>query len=183
MNKAFLLCVAASFLCISCGTTRSASSSRYYPAGEEEVNIGYGTVSAKDNTMAVSTKKISDIDAVVYTSIYDYIRGRVPGVEVGATDSSGNAKVRIRGAASIYADTTPLYIVDGCEVQDLSTVNPNDVYSVDVLKDASATIYGVRGGNGVIMITTKSARQAEFDRMEQKRQMRAAAKAVKRNTK
>ena len=89
-------------------------------------------------------------DAAVYTDMYEYLRGRVPGVAVG-TDNS----ITIRGVNSINLSTEPLILLDGVAITDLSTINPMDVQSVDVLKDASSSIYGARGANGVILITTK----------------------------
>ncbi len=85
-----------------------------------------------------------------YSNMYDYLRGRVPGVQV-----TSDNKILIRGVNSINLSTDPLIILDGSEINDLSVINPNDVDSVTVLKDGSASIYGVRGANGVIIITTR----------------------------
>ena len=93
-------------------------------------------------------------DNRVYNSIYDYFRDRVPGVRV---EMSGNrpAKIFVRGINSVNSPTDPLMIVDGTIMNDISDINPYEVESVDVLKDAAAAIYGVRGANGVIIITMK----------------------------
>ena len=119
-------------------------------ASDEEVNVGYGSVRKSELTTAVTTVDINKSDIKVYSNMYDYLRGKVPGLTIGP----GN-RILIRGVNSINSSTDPLILVDGMEVTDLSNVNPNDVRSVDVLKDASSSIYGVRGANGVILITTK----------------------------
>ena len=105
--------------------------------------------------------------------MYDYLRGRVAGVEV-----SPNNSIRIRGTNSINSSTEPLIIVDGSEA-DLNSVSPYDVYSVSVLKDASSSIYGVRGANGVILITTKHAQQEKDAQQQAKKQARAEKKAAR----
>lgn len=83
--------------------------------------------------------------------------GEVAGVRVDMTGNN-SANIYIRGKNSISGSSQPLFIVDGSEVSDISYLNPNDVDRIDVLKDASAAIYGVRGANGVIVITTKRGR-------------------------
>ena len=85
-----------------------------------------------------------------FTNMYDYLRGKVAGVQVNPDNS-----IYIRGINSREASRAPLILLDGLEIEDLSTINPQDVYSVDVLKDASTAIYGLKGANGVILITTK----------------------------
>lgn len=90
-----------------------------------------------------------------YTNIYDYLRGKVPGLIVEGTD------VYIRGIGTFNASKTPMFIVDGVEVQSISNINPQDVDSVEVIKDASASIYGFRGANGVVKITTLKGRLRE----------------------
>ncbi|MDT3357040.1 MAG: TonB-dependent receptor plug domain-containing protein [Bacteroidota bacterium] len=118
-------------------------------------DIGYGTIKVRDLTTAVSTVKIKQREIVTYSNIYDYIRGRVPGVTVLKVGQNGG-KIIIRGLGSINSSTDPLMLVDGVEVTDLSYINPSDVKSIDVLKDAaSCAIYGARGANGVILISTK----------------------------
>ena len=82
--------------------------------------------------------------------MYEYLRGRVAGVMVTPEN-----KILVRGVNSINASTDPLILVDGVETTDLSVINPADVSSVDVIKDGSASIYGMRGANGVILITTR----------------------------
>lgn len=99
------------------------------------------------------TNSIGRVDmknAETYTNIYDYLRGRVPGVEIVGTS------IRIRGI-STTGNTDALIILDGMEVSDISDLNPMDVKSVEVLKDAASTMYGMRGANGVVIIKTKGA--------------------------
>ena len=88
-----------------------------------------------------------------YTNIGEYLKGRVPGLMV--TKLGTGYKYQIRGISSINSPTDPLFIVDGMEVANIDYINPNDVERVEVLKDASASIYGNRGACGVIVITTK----------------------------
>ena len=101
----------------------------------------------------LETNSIGRVDmknAETYTNIYDYLRGRVPGVEIVGTS------IRIRGI-NTTGNTDALIILDGMEVSDISDINPLDVKSVEVLKDAASTIYGMRGANGVVIIKTKGA--------------------------
>ncbi|MBQ5581751.1 MAG: TonB-dependent receptor plug domain-containing protein, partial [Bacteroidales bacterium] len=85
-----------------------------------------------------------------YSNIYEYIQGRVAGVEVRGSE------IRIRGERSILGDNSPLFIVDGMVVDDIGFISPDHISRIDVLKDASSTaIYGARGANGVIIITTR----------------------------
>lgn len=117
---------------------------------DREVNIGYGTVDKEQLTTSVSGFKADKKRPTTYSNMYDYLRGRVAGVTV-----SPDNQIRIRGTNSINGSSDPLILVDGAEVTDLSTINPQDVSSVDVIKDGSASIYGMRGANGVIIITTR----------------------------
>ncbi|MBR0052520.1 MAG: TonB-dependent receptor plug domain-containing protein [Bacteroidales bacterium] len=104
----------------------------------------------KDITSSVSSLQVNEKEVTTYTNMYDYLRGRVSGVQV-----TSDNRILIRGINSINLSTDPLIILDGAEITDLSVINPNDVESVTVLKDGSASIYGVRGANGVIIITTR----------------------------
>lgn len=124
-------------------------------ADDTLLNIGYGTVSAKDNTYAVSQLGMENVDG--YRDLQSYIQGRVAGVTfVGS-------RLIIRGMNSINSGTDALIVVDNIPYSSFATVNatlnPRDVESISVLKDASASIYGTRGANGVVLITTKSAKK------------------------
>ncbi|MBP3549937.1 MAG: TonB-dependent receptor [Rikenellaceae bacterium] len=134
---------------------------------EEIVVIGYGAVKKNDMTGSVVAVKAEEINRGALTSPQEMLRGKVPGVNI--TSGSGapgeGAEIRIRGGASLSANNNPLIVIDGVPVANeagpgmangLSMVNPNDIASFTVLKDASATaIYGSRASNGVILITTK----------------------------
>ncbi len=125
---------------------------------DEVVVIGYGTVKKSDLTGAVSRVTAESYEDQPLTRVEDALQGRAPGVIVAKANGQPGSdfKVRIRGVNSITGNNSPLIVVDGVQGADLSSLNPNDIQSMDVLKDASATaIYGVRGSNGVIIITTK----------------------------
>ena len=128
-----------------------------YQSLDEVVVIGYGTVRKKDLTGSVGSVKSGDLMQRPATSVSQSLAGRMAGVNVAVNSGrpGGNQTIRIRGYSSIQATNEPLYIIDGVP-GDLNSLNPNDIESVDVLKDASSTaIYGTRGSNGVIVITTK----------------------------
>lgn len=129
---------------------------------EELVVIGYGTVKKKDLTGAVGQVSNANIKDLKISNATQALAGQLSGVTVNqAVGTPGAAAViRVRGAASITANSSPLYVIDGFPITgDLSTINPEDIESIDVLKDASASaIYGSRASNGVIMVTTKSGK-------------------------
>lgn len=118
----------------------------------DSVNIGYGYIKRKNLTTSVSRVKVNRDEVVNYVDIGEYLQGRVPGLSVRKV--GGSYKYIIRGINSINASTDPLFVVDGATVTDISFLDPRDVKSVEVLKDASASIYGTRGACGVILITT-----------------------------
>lgn len=126
---------------------------------DEVVVVGYGVVRKSDLTGSVSTMKSAAIESQPITSIDQALQGRIGGMQVTtASGAPGSAStIRIRGGNSINASNEPLYVIDGIiGGGDLSTINPSDIESVEVLRDASSTaIYGSRGANGVVMITTK----------------------------
>jgi TonB-dependent starch-binding outer membrane protein SusC len=125
----------------------------------EIVVVGYGTQKKADLTGSVASVSMSDVVNVPVTRPDQLLQGRVAGVQITQTNAEpgGNISIRIRGTNSITSGNQPLFVVDGFPgAGDLSTINPGDIESIDVLKDASATaIYGSRGANGVIIITTK----------------------------
>src|SRR5688572_13088099 len=146
----------------------------------EVVVIGYGSVEAKDVTGTLTSLKAEDFNRGVITSPEQLMQGRVAGVQITSNSGEPGAinTIRIRGTSSVLGGNQPLYVVDGVPVSNddigngmasgagatparnpLNFLNPNDIASMDVLKDASATaIYGSRGANGVVMITTKKGR-------------------------
>ncbi len=135
---------------------------------DEVVVIGYGTMRKSDLTGSVATVRASDVTQVSSGSIDKLLQGRVAGLTVidNSNDSpQGGVTVRVRGISSINGSNAPLVVVDGVPMGDagnLTSVNPAIVESIEVLKDASATaIYGSRGANGVIMVTTKSGQRVQ----------------------
>jgi TonB-dependent starch-binding outer membrane protein SusC len=127
---------------------------------DEVVVIGYGTQTKKEITGAVSVVSSETIDALKPTRIEQALQGQVAGVNITTNSGSpgGGSTISIRGV-STNGDSRPLILVDGNVVEDLSVVNPNDIESMNILKDATAGIYGVRAANGVILITTKTGRK------------------------
>lgn len=130
-------------------------------AVNEVVVIGYGTAKRSDLTGAVSTLKAEQLLDKPTPNLSQALEGKVAGVDVSVNSSAPGqpAKVRIRGIGSINSNVDPVYVVDGVVGVDPNSINPNDIASIEVLKDASSTaIYGVRGANGIIMVSTKRGR-------------------------
>lgn len=124
---------------------------------DELVVVGYGTMRKSDLTGSLSSVKAKDMTAFTVANPIQALQGRVPGMVITSNTGApeGNFSIRIRGTNSIRGDNTPLYVIDGMPAN-VSSINNYDIASVEVLKDASATaIYGSRGANGVILITTK----------------------------
>lgn len=143
----------------------------------EVVAIGYGTVKKNDATGSVTAIKPEELNKGLTTNAQDMITGKVAGVVVtsGGGTPGGGATIRIRGGSSLNASNDPLIVIDGLTIDNsgikgvanpLSTINPNDIESFTVLKDASATaIYGSRASNGVIIITTKKGKEGSKPRI------------------
>jgi TonB-dependent starch-binding outer membrane protein SusC len=128
---------------------------------EQVVTVGYGTQSRRDVTGSVSSISNTDIATMPVPRVDQAIAGLVPGVQVQTVNAQPGAqlRIRVRGGNSLQGNNEPLVVVDGVIGADLNQINPNDIESVDVLKDASATaIYGARGANGVILVTTQRGR-------------------------
>lgn len=157
----------------SCGNVAKHAAYTGRDYYDEDINIGYGTISKSNNVNSVSKVNVRNEDVVSYTTIYEYLQGRVAGVQVDGTN------ITIRGKNSINSSTQPLILVDGMEMADVSNLNPNDISHVEVLKDSSTAIYGVRGGNGVILITTKSGIEMKRAAQEAQRAERDAEKALR----
>lgn len=128
----------------------------------EVVVVGYGTARKKDLTGSVSSISVANEDKTPVIGTAQLLQGQATGVQVMQNQSQPGGTVfsiRIRGTNSINSSSEPLYVVDGYPGGDISAINPNDIESIDVLKDASSTaIYGSRGANGVVMITTKKGK-------------------------
>ena len=126
----------------------------------EVVAVGYGDVRRRDLTGAIAKADMGDLTKTPVNNVAEALGGRVAGVQVTSSDGGldDNFNVVIRGAGSLTQSTEPLYVIDGfpSEASGMSALNPNDIESIDFLKDASSTaIYGSRGANGVVIITTK----------------------------
>jgi len=124
---------------------------------DEVVLIGYGSMKKSDLTGAVTSVKSADLQKTPAAGVDQALQGRAAGVTVNANSGQPGAPavVRIRGIGTVN-DSSPIYVVDGVILSDISFLSPNDVSSTEILKDASATaIYGSRGANGVILISTK----------------------------
>ncbi|MEQ9438697.1 MAG: TonB-dependent receptor [Cyclobacteriaceae bacterium] len=151
----------------------------------EVVVVGYGTVEKSDVTGSVVSLRQEDLNKGLNTSVDQQLQGRAPGVKItGSAEPGGGVSIRIRGSSSINAGNEPLYVIDGLPIDNqaavttlggdafngnppprnpLNALNPADIASIDILKDASATaIYGSRGANGVILITTKSGAKGKL---------------------
>lgn len=125
---------------------------------DEVVVVGYGTMQRKDLTGSISTVQAKDLNVGAYTDPGQLLQGKVPGlVVVQNSDPNGGVNsMTLRGASTLNGSTEPLYVVDGIPGVELNLVSPNDIESIDVLRDASATaIYGSKAANGVIIVTTK----------------------------
>ena len=149
---------------------------------EGVVAVGYGTQRKRDVTGSVSSVNVGEARAGATASVAQVLQGRVAGVQVtqSSAEPGGGVSVRVRGTTSINADNEPLYVIDGLPIDNtpaapgtpiyntrprnpLNSLSPDDIQSIEVLKDASATaIYGSRGANGVVMITTKSGTRGAF---------------------
>ena len=131
---------------------------------DEVVVIGYGTVKKSDLTGSVSSVSAKSIDDFKTSSVVEALGGQLAGVQITQSDGTPGSSfdIKIRGVGTVNGDSSPLIIVDGFEVSSLDFVSNQDIQSIDVLKDASAAaIYGARGANGVILVTTKQGREGK----------------------
>ena len=133
---------------------------------EDLVVVGYQTVRRKDLMASVASVDAKQLKDVVVNSAAEMLNGRLAGVTATTSEGAPDAdvRVRVRGGMSITQDNSPLYIVDGVQVENaLNVIAPQDIQTIDVLKDAAATsIYGARGANGVIVITTKAGKPGKL---------------------
>ncbi len=149
-------------LATTAGATVSVSLEKTESTLEDVVVVGYNSIKRKDLTGSVSSVSAKQIKDVPLSSAAEALQGRLAGVQVTSSEGAPGADIliRVRGGGSITQDNSPLYIVDGVQVENaLAVIAPQDIATIDVLKDASTTaIYGARAANGVVMITTKSGR-------------------------
>ena len=130
----------------------------------EVVVVGYTSKARKDLTGSVGSVSGAKLAAVPVSSAAEALQGKIAGVQITTTDGQPGAdiNIRVRGATSVTQSNDPLFIVDGFQVANINDIPPTDIASIDVLKDASLTaIYGAKGGNGVVIVTTKSAQQGK----------------------
>lgn len=127
------------------------------------VVVGYGKSSRKNLSSAISTIKADDLNRGAITDVGQLMQGKVPGLNISASgDPNRPAAVVLRGASTLNSSQSPFYVIDGIPGADISTIAPDDIASIDILKDAAATaIYGNRAANGVIMVTTKRGKKGQ----------------------
>ncbi|MVM30147.1 SusC/RagA family TonB-linked outer membrane protein [Spirosoma sp. HMF4905] len=130
----------------------------------EVVVVGYGTQSRKNLTTAISTIKPEELNRGAISDVGQLLQGKVPGLNISASgDPNTPSAVVLRGASTINSSQGPFYVIDGVPGADISIIAPDDIASIDVLKDAAATaIYGNRAANGVIMVTTKRGKKGQM---------------------
>lgn len=133
---------------------------------DEVVVVGYGVTKKRDLAGAITSLKTDDIKAGVVTNTAQFLKGRAAGVQVrqNSGEPGGGITIRIRGTSSISSSNDPLYVIDGFQTEIGNQVNPEDIESIEILKDAAATaIYGARGANGVVIITTRKGSKNHFE--------------------
>lgn len=132
---------------------------------EEVIAVGYGVMRKRDIAGAISSIKTDDVKAGIITNTAQLLQGRAAGVLVRQNNAEpgGGISVRVRGSSSISSNNDPLYVIDGFQTTIGNQINPNDIETIEVLKDAASTaIYGARGANGVVIITTKQGAEGHF---------------------
>lgn len=170
--KHILPLLALLVLTAGCGGTKNLSSD---DNGRMNYDDGYMT----SETHRAQHVEINDAEASSFLSFEDYVQSRVSGVDI-----DGNGNLVIRGMGTFNGSSKPLILMDGVEIINTSEINANEIYSVDVLKDASSTAtYGFRGANGVLLITSKAAHHAKEVEKEAKKREREAAKAARKAAK
>lgn len=160
--KRFTPLMLAAALLSACSIFHTNASSDDPEDPDNYVSDGYSTIRKEENTDAISRLVIKENEVNTYSNIVDYINGRVPGVDV-----EPDGTITIRGMQNIYSSSEPLFVVDGVIVDTILDLNPNDVYTIDVVKGPSAAIYGSRGANGVIVVTTKTAVSSKQNRKKE----------------
>lgn len=164
MKRSLIVALLFSLSILLISGCRSSKDASRPPEDEEseQVNVGYGTQDKDKVIGSVEKVTTDDVKSESAGSIQEMLQGRIAGVDV--TETPNGLSIRIRGASTIYGSNEPLYVVDGMPMDAgpggaLSGIHVRDIESIAVLKDASATaIYGSRGANGVIIITTKRGR-------------------------
>lgn len=133
---------------------------------EDVVVVGYGVTKKRDLAGSITSLKPGNVEAGVISDMSQFLKGRAAGVQVrqNSLEPGGSVSIRVRGASSVSAENEPLYVVDGFQTDNMTQINVDDIESIEILKDASTTaIYGARGANGVILITTKKGKTGQFN--------------------
>jgi len=169
--------IAGIMMFTGCGSARQTTITD--DSDEETLTAGYGGVSRKANAFSASEVESIETDAN-FSNIYDYLRNKVPGVYVSQSSDGGTPSIEVRGQKSIFDSNEPLILLDGAEWPDVSTIRPEDIHSVRVLKGAAASEYGSRGGNGVIMFKTIFAHETEMREAEARKAEKQAKKAARK---
>lgn len=161
---------------VSCGPTRQMQP-EHNVAEQESVDLGYGQVSRNNLAFSVAEAKMNESVENIYTDIFDFLRNNIPGVTVSHTEMVGDVPhIEVRGNRSIFGTQgEPLFLLDGSEYPNIQDLRPEHIHSVQVLAGPSASAYGSRGANGVIMFKSKAAyetEQAELARRKAERQAR-----------
>ncbi|MBQ1673209.1 MAG: TonB-dependent receptor plug domain-containing protein [Bacteroidales bacterium] len=176
--KRFLLIPVLMLALGSCGSHKNIS----VPAEEKPLlTDGYIDIHPDSKTNAIQHVEMKDTEKVSYRNFQDYLQSHVSGVDI--TASGG---IVIRGMGTFNGSSDPLVLMDGTEIQDLDSINPYDIHSIDVIKDGGTAAYGLRGANGVILITSESAYQlkkAEREARQREKEAARAAKAAKKAAK
>ena len=161
---------------VSCGTVKQMPAERE-GTEQEMVDVGFGQVSRKNLAFSVSEVEMTEAVENIYTDIFDFLRNSIPGVVVSQTEMVGDVPhIEIRGNRQIFqSQGEPLFLLDGMEYPNIQDLRPEQIHSVQVLAGPSASAYGSRGANGVIMFKSKAAyetEQAELARRKAERQAR-----------
>ena len=176
MKRLFFILVPAALVLSACGSTGKLPAEKSDNPKDEIIDIGYGSTTREALGFAVDKVEVNDAAVRSYDNIADYLRSRVPGVEVNA-----NGTVQIRGQKTFTGPAEALVVVDDVICDNINTINPNQIHSVQVLKDGGSTaIYGNRGGNGVVLITTKMAYEEQQQRKAAEKEARKAEQAAKK---
>ena len=161
---------------VSCGPARQMQPAQNY-AEDESVDVGFGQVTRNNLAFSVSEAEMTEAGENIYMDIFDFLRNSIPGVVVSQTEMVGDVPhIEIRGNRQIFqSQSEPLFLLDGIEYPNIQDLRPEQIHSVQVLAGPSASAYGSRGANGVIMFKSKAAyetEQAELARRKAERQAR-----------
>ena len=162
----------------SCGTDNKVQVEQN-PAEEEMVDVGFGQVSRNNLAFSVSETKMTEAVENIYMDIFEFLRNNIPGVVVSQTEMVGDVPhIEVRGNRSIFeTQGEPLFLLDGREYPNIQDLRPEHIHSVQVLAGPSASAYGSRGANGVIMFKSKAAYETEQAELARKKAERQARKS------